>query len=370
MTSKTQNTPSASRGFGVSPTLPTESLQSSEPLHKISPSLGVKIGAGVGIGLGILILIALASAILWFRRRQKHSQRKITMDGLECGPKPSFEEASAKSSRLRSDVTSPQDLSWLRDKRNISPVPLCGPRLTVLNTTIPRTGDLKSSSASKLITDSVSSPGLLGDAHAAFRFLDQSAPMAVPATLANEARSPVSPEENPLSFFPNVPPSPEEILLPPNTMGQAHPSVALDTLPLATKKSHEFFLPVPQHESKDASTPPPSTTSPSIIILDSSQSIAPKVRPSGVRAHLRDHHPQPLRSNSSASRPTLADLPNHREPSNIASSNPLRSDSTAGGPTTTTSGKDSLDAKDDSAATIQNFSRKIGSLHLRQARES
>lgn len=274
-----------------------------EPQDKTSPSPRMKIGAGIGIGiglgLGILILIALTLAILWFRRLQNHNQRKTTMNGLEREPKPSFEEDSAKSPRVRSDGISSQDLSWLADGRNISPethnLPLCGPHLTVLNTTIPRTDDLKSSSASKLIKNSISSPGLVGDAN---RFLNHSVPMAVPGTLANEARSPVSPDENPFVFFPNVPPSPEEIF-PPNTR----------------------------------------------------------------QAHLRDN-PQPLRSNSSASRGTLADPPNHRE-ANIANNSPS-SNSTAVGPTTTV--KDSSDAKNDSPTTIQNFSRKIGS--LRQGRDS
>lgn len=333
-------------------------IHATEPQDKTSPSPRMKIGAGIGIGigLGILILIALTMAILWFRRVQNHNQRKPTMNGLEREPKPSFEEDSAKSPRVRSDGISSQDLSWLADGRNISPethnLPLCGPHLTVLNTTIPRTDDLKSSSASKLIKNSISSPGLLGDAN---RFLNHSVPMTVPGTLANEARSPVSPDENPFVFFPNVPPSPEEIF-PPNTR-QAHSSVDLDPPPtLAAKKSHEFFLPISQQESKDPSAS-------SLIILDSPQSITPEERSGGVRAHLRDN-PQQLRSNSSASRGTLADPPNHRE-ANIANNSP-GSNSTAVGPTTTV--KDSLDAKNDSPATIQNFSRKIGS--LRQGRDS
>lgn len=333
----------------------------SEPRYKASQNPGMKIGAGIGIGILILILIVLALAIL-IRRRQNHNHGLLTMDGLECEPKPSFEESSAKSPRDRPDVISSQVASWLGDGRNISPethtLPLCGPRLTALNTTIPRIDGFKSSSDSKLVTNPISSPGLLGDAHAAFRFLDQSGPMAVPTTLANEARSPVSPEESPLRFFPSVPPSPEEIL-PPNT-SQEHLSVDLDPPPLTTKNSHEFFSPIPQQGLKDATRP---YASPSII-RDSPQSIPRAVRPSGVRAYSRDH-PQPLRSNSSASRKTLADPPNHRE-ANIAN-NPPGSDSTAGGPTITV--KDSLDAKNDSAATIQNFSRKIGSIRSRQTRE-
>ena len=280
---------------------------STEPRDKTSPSPGMKIGAGVGIGLGILILIliALAFAILWFRRRQNHHQRKPTMNGLEREPNPSFEGDSAKSPRVRSDGISSQDHSWLADGRNISrethKLPLCGPGLTVL-----------------------------------------------------------SPEENPLVIFPNVPPSSEGIF-PPNTR-QAHSSVDLDPPPpLAAKKSHGFVLPISQQESKDASSPSAS----SLIILDSPQSITPEVRSGGVRAHLRDH-PQPLRSNSSASRGTLADPPNHRE-TNIANNSP-GSNSTAVGPTTTV--KDSLDAINDSAATIQNFSRKIGSHRSRQGRDS
>lgn len=375
-TPETQSSPSASETARVNSTFTTKPLSSSEtgrsseasgpiatPLaqygpvtsskpDKTSSSPGMKIGAGIGIGLGILVLIAVALAMLWFRHRQNHNKRSFAAEGLECEAKPSFEENSAKSPRVRSEVTSSQDLICLGDGRDISPethtLPPIGPRLTALNTTIPRKNDFKSSSASKLITTSISSPGLLGDAHAAFKFLDQSAPVA------KEARSPVSPEEGPLGYYSNVPPSPEETL-PPKT-SQELPSVELGPSSLATKNSRGFFLPILQHESEDAAKP-------FSIILNSPQSIASTVKPTGERAHLRDH-PQPLRSNSSASRGTLADPPNHRVP-NVGNYTP-GSNSTSGGSTIV---KDSsLDAKDDSAA-VQNFSRKIGSLRARQVRE-
>lgn len=385
-TSGTQSSPSTSEQSSVDSTFTTSSLSSSETgrssetseliataLGQYSPtssskpdktsfSPNVKIGAGIGIGLGILILIAMALAILRFRRRQDHKQRRFAAEGLECKPKPSFEENSANSRRVQSDVISSQDLSWLGDGRDISPetrtLPLIGPRPTALSTTIPRRNDFNSSSASKLITTSISSPGLLGDAHAAFKFLDQAAPVAIPPKLANKARSPVSPQENPLGYFPNVPPSPEE-RLPPNT-SQEHPSVDLDPSTLVTKNSRDLFLPTLQQKSKDAATPIASPP----IILNSSQSITPEVKPIGEGAHLRDQ-PQPLRSKSSASRGTLANPPNHREP-NIGNNTP-GSNSTPGG-STTVKDTTSLNANDDPAA-IQNFSRKIGSLRSRQVRE-
>lgn len=348
---------------------------SSRP-HETSSSPRVKIGAGIGIGLGILILIAVV-AILWFRRRQKQNQRRVAAEGLECEPKPSFEENSAKSPRVQPEAISTQDRSWLGDGRNVSPethsLPLIGPRLTPLNTAIPRKNDLKSSSASKLITTSIASPGLLGDANAAFKFLDQSAPVAVPPTLAKEARSPVSPEQSPeqspLGYFSNAPPSPEEILPPlPNT-SQENPSVDLDPSPLATKNSLEFYLPILQQESKDATTTP--LTSPSMILNSPQKSITTDVKRTGQRAqHLRDH-PQPLRSYSSASRGTLADPPNHREPS-IGNNNTAGSSNFTPGRSNTVkdSSSSSLDANnDDPAAAIQNFSRKIGSIRSRQVRE-
>lgn len=350
----------------VAALLTQHSPTSSSKPDKTSSSPRVKIGAGIGIGLGILILIAVVLAILWFRRRQSHNQRRFAAEGLECEPKPSFEENSAKSPRVQAEVITSQDLSWLGDGRDISPethsLPLIGPRLTVLNTTIPRKNDLKSSSASKLITTSISSPGLLGDAHAAFKFLDQSTPVAVPPTLAKEARSPVSPEQSPLGYFPNVPPSPEEIL-PPHT-SQENPSVALDPSPLATKNSREFCLPILQQESKDAATTP--LASPSIILNSPQKSITPDVKRTGERAHLRDH-PQPLRSYSSASRGTLADPPNHREPS--MGNNTLGSSNFTPSRSTIVKDSSSLDANNDDPAAIQNFSRKIGSLRSRQVRE-
>lgn len=393
--SETQSSPSASEQPRVNSTFITKSLSSSEtgrqseasgsvsaPLaqhgptasskpDKTSSSPRVKIGAGIGIGIGlgilILILIAVVLAILWFRRRQNHNQRRFAAEGLECEPKPSFEENSAKSPRVQAEAISSQDLSWLGDGRDISPethsLPLIGPRLTTLNTTIPGKNDLKSSSTSKVITTSRSSPGLLDDAHAAFKFLDQSAPVAIPPTLPKDARSPVSPEQSPLGYFSNVPPSPEEIL-PPNTSQENNPSaVDLNTSPLATKNSHEFFMPILQQESKDAATTP--LASPSIIILNSPQkSITPDLKRTGERAHLRDH-PQPLRSNSSASRGTLADPPNHREPSIGKNNNtPGSSNFTPGGSTTV---KDTNN--NDDPAAIQNFSRKIGSLRSRQVWE-
>lgn len=393
-TSETQSSPSASEQTRVNPTLITESLSSSEtgrpskasgsvaaPLaqtasskpDKISSSPKVKPGAGIGIGIGILILIAVVLVILWFRRRRNHNQKRFAAEGLECEPKPSFEENSAKSPRVQAEAISSQDLSWLGDGRDISPethsLPLTGPRLTALNTTIPRKNDLKSSSASKLITTSISSPKLLGDAHAAFKFLDQSAPVAIPLTLAKEARSPVSPEQSPLGYFSNVPPSPEEIL-PPNTRQENPSAVDLNASPLATKNSREFFLPILQQESKDAATTP--LASPSIIILNSPhKSITPDVKRTGERAHLRDH-PKPLRSYSSASRGTLVDPPNHREPSTDIGNNntPGSSNFTAGGSTTVKDSSRSLDANNnDDTAAIQNFSRKIGSLRSRQVRE-
>lgn len=331
--------------------------QSAEPQDKTSTSPRINIRAAVGIGLGILIFMALALAILWFRHRQNHNQRKPTMNVLEREPNPSFEEDSAKSPRVRSDGLTSQNHSWLADGRNIErethKLPLWGPGLSVLNTTTHSTDDVKSSSASKPIKNSIYSSGPLGDADAASRFLDQSVPMAVPGTLASEARSSVSPEENPS-------PSSEEMF--PLCTRQAHSSRDLDPPPhLAARKSHEFFLPISQQESKDA----PSPSASSFIILDSPQSITPEVRSGGVRAHLRDN-PHPLRSNSSASRGTLADPPNHRK-TNIANHSP-GGNSAAVGPAIT--GEDSLDAKNDSAATIQNFSRKIGSLHSRQGRDS
>lgn len=380
--SETKSFPSASEKARRNPTFTTNSLSSSKtgwpsgasesiitPLsqhrltsssmpEKTSSSPGMKIGAGIGIGLGILILVAVALAILLFRRRQNHNKRSFVAEGLEYEAKPSFEENSAKSSRVRSEVISSQDLLWLGDGRDISPetrsLPLTGPRL---NTTIPLTNEIENSGASKLITASTSCRGLLNDTHAAFKFLDQSAPVAIPSTLAKESRSPVSPEESPLGYFSNVPPIPEKIS-PPNT-SQKHPSVDSDPSPLAKKNSREFFLPIFPQELKDVATPFASSS----IILNSPQSITPEVKPTGERAHLRDY-PHPLRSNSSASRGTLADLPNHSEP-NIGNNTP-GSNSTPGGSTTV---KDSsLDAKDDSAA-IQNFSRKIGSLRSRQVRE-
>lgn len=327
-------------------------------LDKTSSSPGMKIGAGIGIGLGILILVAVALAILLFRRRQNHNKRSFVAEGLKCEAKTSFEENSAKSSPVRSEVISSQDLLWLGDGRDISPetrsLPLTGPRL---NTTIPLKNEIKSSSASKLITDSTSSRGPLNDADSAFKFLDQSAPVAIPSTLAKESRSPVSPEVSPLGYFSNVPPSPEKTL-PPNT-SQKHPSVDSDPSPLAKKNSREFFLPILPQELKDVATRFASSS----IILNSPQSTTPEVKPTGERAHLRDY-PHPLRSNSSASRGTLADLPNHGEPS-IGNNTP-GSNSTPG--RSTTVNDSSLDAKDDSAA-IQNFSRKIGSLRSRQVRE-
>lgn len=387
-TSETQSSPSASEQTRVNPTLITESLSSSEtgrpskasgsvaaPLaqtasskpDKTSSSPKVKPGAGIGIGIGILILIAVVLVILWFHRRQNHNQKRFAAEGLECEPKPSFEENSAKSPRVQAEAISSQDLSWLGDGRDISPethsLPLIGPRLTALNTTIPLKNDLKSSSASKLITTSISSPELLGDAHAAFKFLDQSAPVAITLTLAKEARSPVSPEQSPLGYFSNVPPSPEEIL-PPNTRQENPSAVDLNASPLATKNSREFFLPILQQESKDAATTP--LASPSIIILNSPhKSITPDVKRTGERAHLRDH-PKPLRSYSSASRGTLVDPPNHREPSTDIGNNntPGSSNFTAGGSTTVKDSSSSLDA-----TAIQNFSRKIGSLRSRQVRE-
>lgn len=392
-TSETQSSPSASEQTRVNPTLTTKSLSSSEtgrpskasgsvaaPLaqtasskpDKTSSSPKVKPGAGIGIGIGILILIAVALVILWVRRRQNHNQKRFAAEGLECEPKPSFEENSAKSPRVQAEAISSQDLSWLGDGRDISPethsLPLIGPRLTALNTTIPRKNDLKSSSASKLITTSISSPELLGDAHAAFKFLDQSAPVAIPLTLAKEARSPVSPEQSPLGYVSNVPPSPEE-MLPPNTRQENPSAVDLNASPLATKNSREFFLPILQQESKDAATTP--LASPSIIILNSPhKSITPDVKRTGERAHLRDH-PKPLRSYSSASRGILVDPPNHREPSTDIGNNntPGSSNFTAGGSTTVKDSSSSLDANNnDATAAIQNFSRKIGSLRSRQVR--
>ena len=338
-----------------SPALPDKTSSSSD---KTSSSPGMKIGAGISIGLGILILVAVALAILLFRRRQNHNKRSFVAEGLKCEAKPSFEENSAKSSTVRSEVISSQDLLWLGDGRDISPetrsLPLTGPRL---NTTIPLKNEIKSSSASKLITDSTSSRGPLNDADSAFKFLDQSAAVAIPSTLAKESRSPVSPEVSPLGYFSNVPPSPEKTL-PPNT-SQKHPSVDSDPSPLAKKNSREFFLPILPQELKDVATRFASSS----IILNSPQSTTPEVKPTGERAHLRDY-PHPLRSNSSASRGTLADLPNHGEPS-IGNNTP-GSNSTPG--RSTTVNDSSLDAKDDSAA-IQNFSRKIGSLRSRQVRE-
>lgn len=386
-TSETQSSPSASEQTRVNPTLIPKSLSSSEtgrpskasgsvaaPLAQYSPTASsrpdktssspkVKPGAGIGIGIGILILIAVVLVILWFRRRQNHNQRRFAAEGLECEPKPSFEENSAKSPRVQAEAISSQDLSWLGDGRDISPeshsLPLIGPRLTALNTTIPRKNDLKSSSASKLITTSISSSELLGDAHAAFKFLDQSAPVAIPLTLAKEARSPVSPEQSPLGYFSNVPPSPEEIL-PPNTRQENPSAVDLNASPLATKNSGEFFLPILQQESKVAATT--SLASPSIIILNSPhKSITPDVKRTGERAHLRDH-PKPLRSYSSASQGTLVDPPNHRKPSTDIGNNNTPG-STPGGSTTV------KDNNNDDTAAIQNFSRKIGSLRSRQVRE-
>lgn len=396
--SETQSSPPASEQHSVDSTFTTKYLSSSEtgrlseasgsvmahlaqhdptPSSKsdeTSSSPRVKIGAGIGIGLGILILIAVVLAIYWFRRRQKQNQRRLAAEGLECEPKPSFEENGAKSPRAQAEIISSQDLSWLGDGRDISPethsLPLIGPRLTALNTTMPRKNDLKSSSASKLITTSISSPGLLGDAHAAFRFLDQSVPVAVPPTLAKEARSPVSPEQSPLGYFSNVPPSPEE-RLPPNT-SQQNPSVDLDPSPLATKNSLEFFLPILQQESKDATTTAP-LTSPSIILNSPQKGITTGVkRTGGERAHHLRDHPQPLRSYSSAGRRTLADPPiNQREPS-IGNKNntPGSSKFTPGGSTATVKDSSSLEANNnDDPAAIQNFSRKIGSIRSRQVRE-
>lgn len=339
-----------------------------------SLSLRVKIAAGIGIGLGILILIAVVLAILWFRRRQKRNQTRFAAEGLECEPKPSFEENSAKSPVAQAEVISSQNISWVGDGRDTSPetrsLPLIGPRLTALNTTIPGKNDLRSSSASKLITTSISSPGFLGDAHATFKFLDQSAPVAVPPTLAKEARSPVSPEQSPLGYFSNVPPSPEE-RLPPNT-NQQNLSVDLDPSPLATKNSLEFFLPILQQESKDAATTP--LTSPSIIPNSPQKRITPAVKRTGERAHLRDH-PHPLRSYSSGSRGTLADPPNQnqREPSTDIGNNntPGSSKFTRGGSTSSRTNNESTSLKannnnDDDPAVVQNFSRKIGSIRSRQ----
>lgn len=387
-TSETQSSPSSFEQPRVKSTFTTSSSETGRPCEasksgaaqfaqhgpasshkpsKISSSSRVKIGAGIGIALGILILIAVISAILWFRRRQNHNQRGFAAEGPECETKPSFEENSAKSPWVQAEVISSQDLSWLGDGRDISPGthswPLIGPRPTALNTTIPRKNDLKISSASELIPTSTCSPGLLGDAHAAFKFLDQSAPGAVPPTLAKEARSPVSPEQSPLEYFPNVPPSPEEIL-PPNT-GQENSSVNLDSSPLATN-SFEFFLPNLQQESEDAATTP--LASPSIILNSPQKSITPGVKRTGERGHLRDHA-QPLRSYTSASRGTLPDPPNHREPS-IGNNTSGSSNFTPGRSTTAVKDNSSLDANnDDAPAAIQNFSRKSGSLRSRQVRE-
>lgn len=419
-TSETQSSSPASEQPSVDSTFTTNSLSSSETVRpseapgsvmaqwaqdvpnyssepeKTSSGPRAKIGAGIGIGiaLGILIiLIAVVLAIHWFRRRQKQNQRHFAAEALECEPsKPSSGENSARSPRVQAEVISSQDRSWLGEGRDIfsetHSLPLVGPRLTALNTTVPRNNELNSSSASKLITTSTSSPGFLGDAHAAFKFLDQSAPVAVvPPTLAKEARSrsPVSPEQSPLGYFSNVPPSPEE-RPPPNTdTSLENASVDLDPLPLiATKNSIEFYLPTPvlQLESKDAATTTP-LTSPSII-LNSPQKriITTDAKRTGERApqHLRDH-PQPLRSYSltgPASRGTLATgPPNYREPppsiGNNNTNTPGSNNFTASGGSTTVkdgSSSSSLDAtnNDDDPAAIQNFSRKIGSIRSRQVR--
>lgn len=405
--SLSQSSPSTSKQPNVNPTFTMNSLSSSEtgrpsetsgsvavklaqndPTSSSSPdetslSPRVKIGAGIGIGLGILILIAVVLAILWFRRRQKHNRTRFAAEGLVCETKPSFEENSARSLSVQAEVITSQDLSWVGDGMDTSletrSLPLIGPRLTALITTIPRKNDLRSSSASKLITTSISSPGFLGDAHAAFKFLDQSAPVAVvPPTLAREAQSPVSPEQSPLGYFSKVPPSPEENL-PPN-INQQNPSLDLGpSPPLATKNSLEFFFPILQQqepESKDATTTIP-LNSPSIIIANSPQkSITTDVERTGERAHLRDHPQPPLRSYSSSAsiKRTLADPPNQnqqREPSttDIRNNNNTSGSSnfTRGGLTSAVTVKNlnestSLNASnnnnvDDPAATIQNFSR-------------
>lgn len=365
--------PSKASGSLVAQSAQNDPTPSSGP-DETSLSLRVKIGAGIGIGLGVLILIAVALAILWFRRRQKRSQTGFAAEGLECEPKPSFEENGAKSPMVQTEVISSQDQSWVGDGRDTSPetrsLPLIGPRLTALNTTIPGKNDIRSSSASKRITTSISSPGFLGDAHATFKFLDQSTPVAVPPTLAKEARSPVSPEQSPLGYFSNVPPRPEE-RLPPNT-NQQNLSVALNPSPLATENPLEFFLPILQQESKDATTTP--LTSPSIIPNSPQKRITPAVKRTGERAHLRDH-PHPLRSYSSGSRGTLADPPNpsQHEPSRDIGNNntPGSSKFTRGGSTSSVKNNEnaSLNANnnnDDDPAVVQNFSRKIGSIRSRQ----